>query len=117
MDPKVPISNPLPKRETWKEDEKNDEKRKTAGIAKANKTNLSLGITNFPSPSLDTNQKNSERVTPTDNRNPLLASSVTGVKGIKKNRDANKVNIRVTNDNLLKNSTFFDSIFYIIINE
>ena len=43
-----------------------------------------MGITNFPSPSLETNQKNRDKVAPTDRRKPLLASRVTGEKGIKK---------------------------------
>jgi len=79
MEPKVPISKPLPKSETWKEEEKNDEIKKTTGIANAKSTNLSFGITNFPSPSLEINQKNKESVAPTERRNPLHASSVTGV--------------------------------------
>ena len=79
MDPNVPISKPLPKSETYRDEEKNDEIKNTKGIAIANKINLSLGITNLPSPNLEINQKNKESVAPTDKRNPLLASSVTGV--------------------------------------
>jgi hypothetical protein len=79
IEPKVPISKPLPKIETYKDEEKKDEIKKTKGIAIPNRINLSLGIKNLPSPSLEINQKNSERVAPTDKRNPLLASRVTGV--------------------------------------
>jgi hypothetical protein len=112
MEPNVPISKPLPNSDIYIEEEKKDAIKKTRGIAAANKINLSFGTTNFPSPSLEISQKNRERVAPTDNKNPLLASKVTGVYGIKKNKTANNVNKSVTNDNLLKNSTFFDSIFY-----
>ncbi len=97
----------------YNDEEKKEEIRKTRGINSANKINLSLGITNLPSPNLETNQKNNDRVAPIDSKNPLLASRVTGVYGKKKNRQANNVNNKDTNDNLLKNSTFFDSIFYI----
>ena len=79
IDPNVPTSKPLPKSDTYKEEEKNEEIKKTSGIAPAIKSNLSFGTTNLPSPNLEINQKNRDKVTPTDNRNPLLASSVTGV--------------------------------------
>lgn len=95
----------------YKEEEKNDEIKKINGIASANKMSLSFGITNFPSPSLEINQKKIERVVPMEIKKPLLASRVTGEKGIKKKRLTNNVAKRVKNDNLLKNSTFFDSIF------
>ena len=75
MEPNVPISKPLPKRETYREDEKNDEIKNTNGIAPVNKINLSLGTTNLPSPSLEINQKNKESVAPIDKINPLVASS------------------------------------------
>ena len=78
IEPNVPISKPLPKSDTYSEEEKNDEIKKTKGIAIANSNNLSFGITNFPSPSLDINQKKIERVTPIEIKNPLLASKVTG---------------------------------------
>jgi hypothetical protein len=114
IDPNVPISKPLPNKETYKDEEKNDEIKNTTGIAKATNRILSFGTTNLPSPSLEISQKKTDSVAPTDNKNPLLASSVTGVYGMKKKRLTNKVNKRVTNDNLLKNSTFFDSIFFIL---
>ena len=69
-------------------------------------------MTNFPSPSLAISQKNSASVTPTETRNPLLASRVTGVYGIKKNKDKKQVASKVVNDNLLKKDTFFDSIVF-----
>ena len=81
-------------------------------MAIANRINLSFGITNLPSPSLEINQKNNERVAPTDRRNPLLASRVTKEYGIKKKRLVNKVSKRIMNDNLLKKATFFDSMFF-----
>ena len=106
MEPKVPISKPLPNKEAWIDGEKKDETRKINGITPPNKTNLSFGITNFPSPSLATNQKNKDKVAPTDKRKPLLASSVTGEKGIKKKKQAKIVNnnrtktkIRLLNEN------------------
>ena len=111
MEPKVPISKPLPNKEAWIDGEKKDETRKINGITPPNKTNLSFGITNFPSPSLATNQKIKDKVAPTDKRKPLLASRVTGEKGIKKKKQAKIVNNNRTNDNLLKKSIFFDSIF------
>lgn len=77
IDPNVPTSNPLPKSETYSDEEKNDEIRKTNGIAPANKINLSLGKINLPSPSRETNQKKRESVAPIERRNPLLASRVT----------------------------------------
>jgi hypothetical protein len=79
IDPNVPISNPLPKSETYRDEEKNEEIRNTKGIIPANRINFSLGKTNLPSPSREISQKKRESVTPTDKRNPLLASSVTGV--------------------------------------
>ena len=112
IDPKVPISKPEPKIELYTDDEKIDEARKTNGIIPPNIIKRSLGILNLPSPSLDINQRNNESVAPIDIKNPLLASNVIGVKGIKKNSETNKVTRRVNNDNLLKNSTFLDSIFF-----
>lgn len=85
-------------------------------MASANKINLSLGTTNLPSPNLEINQKNRESVAPTDKRNPLLASSVTEVNGMKKKRLKNKVNKRVKNDNLVKKATFFDSMIFYNLN-
>ena len=112
IEPNVPISKPLPNNETYRDDEKSDAIRKTNGINPANRINLSLGTTNFPSPSRAMSQKNSASVTPTETKNPLLASSVTGTYGIKKNSDKNSVPRSVVNDSLLKNSTVFDSILF-----
>lgn len=78
IDPKVPISKPLPKSDTYKDDEKNDEIRKTRGIRPANRIILSLGTENLPSPSRAISQKNKASVMPIEMRNPLLASRVTG---------------------------------------
>ena len=55
-------------------------------------------------------QKSIESVAPIDMKNPLLASRVTGVLGIKKNKGMNIVTRRVINESFLKKSTFFDSI-------
>jgi len=112
IEPKVPISKPLPNSDTYRDEEKNEEIKKTNGIAIPNIINLSFGIKNFPSPSLEISQKNNESVAPTDNKNPLLASSVTGTYGKKKKREANIVKRRIANDNLFKNAIFFDSIVF-----
>ena len=61
----------------YSDEEKKDEIKKMIGIANAKRINLSFGMTNLPSPNLEINQKNSERVAPMEIRNPLLASSVT----------------------------------------
>ncbi len=113
MEPNVPISKPFPNKETYKDEEKKEDNKNTRGINPAARINLSLGNINFPSPNLAINQKNTESVVPTDNKKPLLAANVTGINGIKKNKDKNNVDNNVKNDNLLKNSTFFDSIFII----
>jgi len=47
---------------------------------------------------------------PIDNINPLLASNPTKVLGTKKKKHRNMVKRKIENDNLLKNSIFFDSI-------
>lgn len=78
IEPNVPISKPLPKSEEYTEEEKKEATRKTNGIKPANKISLSFGKTNLPSPSLAISQKNNESIIPTDKKNPLLASSVTG---------------------------------------
>ncbi|OGJ05947.1 hypothetical protein A2387_02625 [Candidatus Nomurabacteria bacterium RIFOXYB1_FULL_36_10] len=78
MDPNVPISKPLPKSDTYREEEKKDDIKNISGIAPAKRINLSFGTVNLPSPSRAINQKKTERVVPTESRNPLLASSVTG---------------------------------------
>ncbi len=114
MDPKVPSSKPLPNIDTYEEEEKNEEIRNTTGIARAKSIILSLGIKNFPSPSLAISQKNSESVVPTDIKKPLFASRVTDTYGRKKNNDRNKVARSVKNDTVLKNSIFLDSIVYIL---
>lgn len=111
IDPNVPISKPLPKSEIYLDEEKSDAHKKTIGINAPNKIILSFGIENFPSPKRAMSQKNTARVIPTDTKNPLLASSVTGINGMKKNNERKIVPRRVVNDNLLKNSTVFDSIF------
>ena len=110
IDPKVPTSKPLPNKDKYKDEEKNDEIRKTNGIIPANKNILSLDITNFPSPKRDINQKNIDKVIPINTRKPLLADKLMGTNGIKKKIETNKVEIKVINDKLLKNSIFFDSI-------
>jgi hypothetical protein len=61
------------------DEENKEEIKNTRGMNIANKINLSLGITNFPSPNLEISQNNNERVVPIDKRNPLLASRVIGV--------------------------------------
>lgn len=114
IDPNVPVSKPLPKSELYIDEEKKEEIKKTRGMSPANNINLSLGITNLPSPSLETSQKNRDKVTPIDSKNPFPASRVIGIQGKKKNGVINIVNNKDANDNLLKNSTFFDSIFYIL---
>ena len=91
IEPKVPSSKPLPKREMYKDGEKNDEIKNTSGIAPANNIKRSLGNTNLPSPSLAISQKKIERVVPIESKNPLLASRVTGEKGMKKNKETNIV--------------------------
>ena len=78
IDPNVPISKPLPNKETYIEEEKNEDIKNTSGITAAANINLSFGKTNFPSPSLAINQKKTESVVPIESRNPLLASRVTG---------------------------------------
>jgi hypothetical protein len=78
IEPKVPSSNPLPNRDTYLEEEKKDESKNTTGIAAPATISLSFGKENLPSPSLAINQKNRASVAPTEIRNPLLASSVTG---------------------------------------
>jgi hypothetical protein len=79
IEPNVPISKPLPKSDTYKEEEKSEAIKKTKEITPPNRINLSFGIKNLPSPNLDINQKKRARVAPIDMRNPLLASSVTGL--------------------------------------
>lgn len=95
------------------DEEKKDETRKTKGISPASKIKRSFGRENLPSPRRAINQKNKDRVAPMDSKNPLLASNVTGIYGIKKNNTPNIVTRRVIKDNLLKNSTFFVSIILI----
>ena len=112
MEPNVPTSKPAPKRELYKEEENRDEIRKTTGIIAPNSINLSFGILNFPSPRRAINQKNRERVAPIEIRNPLLASRVIGVNGIKKNRETKKVTNNVRNESLLKNLIFLGSIYF-----
>jgi hypothetical protein len=115
IEPKVPISKPLPNKEIYNDEENRDATKKTNGMTPAKRINLSRGIVNFPSPNLATSQKNRDIVNPTDIRKPLLASRVTGMYGIKKNKEPNNVANKVTNDNLLKNNTFFDSIGFCVI--
>ena len=79
IEPKVPSSNPLPKSDMYRDEEKKDDSKKTTGIDKPINISLSLGIENLPSPSLAMSQKNKARVIPTDIRKPLLASKVTGM--------------------------------------
>ena len=110
IEPNVPNSKPLPKKETYLDEEKNDANKNTTGIAAAARIILSFGIENLPSPSLAMSQKKRAKVAPVDIRKPLLASNVTGTKGIKKNNESIKVTNNIENDSLLKNSTFFDSI-------
>ena len=62
----------------YREDEKKEEIKNIRGMTPAKRINLSFGITNLPSPSLEINQKKTDRVVPTESKNPLLASSVTG---------------------------------------
>ena len=78
MDPKVPISKPLPKSDTYRDDEKKDAIKNINGIIPTKRINLSRGIVNLPSPSRAINQKKTDKVVPTDRRKPLLASKVTG---------------------------------------
>lgn len=73
---------------------------------------LSFGILILPSKSLAISQNKVERITPTEIRNPLLASRVTGIKGTKKKIDKNKVVMSDTKESLLKNNTFFDCIYF-----
>ena len=85
----------MPNKDIYKDDEKNEEIKKTIGISPANKINLSLGITNFPSPRRAMSQKKRDRVDPMERRKPLLASRVTGTYGMKKNND---IKIEPSND-------------------
>ena len=109
--PKVPTSNPLPNNEIYKEEEKNDAIKNETGIIAPKRSTLSFGTENFPSPRRAISQKNTDKVMPTEIRNPLLASKLTGAKGTKKKIDPQIVVNNNTNDNLLKNSTLFDFMF------
>jgi len=111
MEPKVPTSKPVPKRELYKDEEKNEAIKKIIGIIAPNIINLSFGIRNFPSPSRAINQKNKDKVEPIETKKPLLASSVIGVNGRKKKKERNRVTRSVRNDNLLKNFIFLGSIY------
>jgi len=113
MEPKVPTSNPVPKIELYKEDEKKDEIRNITGITAPIIIKRSLGILILPSPNLAINQKESESVAPIEIKKALLASVVTGIKGTKKKMEINNVMKSVNNDKLLKSFTFFVCIFFI----
>ena len=68
IEPKVPISKPLPKRDISKAEENKDAIKKTTGIIAAERISLSLGTVNLPSPSLAINQKNTASVVPIESK-------------------------------------------------
>jgi len=89
------------------EEEKKDESKNTTGIAAPAINSLSFGKENLPSPSLAISQKNRARVAPTEIRNPLLASRVTGTYGMKKNIDINTVAKNITANATITGNNFF----------
>lgn len=112
MEPAVPTSKPLPKKEILPDEEKKAAIKNITETTKAKNKILSFGIVNLPSTSLAISQKNKDIVEPIAIKKPLPATKSMGVYGMKKNIDKNIVKNNAPNDNLLKRLTLFDSIIF-----